>query len=354
MDTEKLSRTFYILGIIVFSIALIYIGITRFLIYFMPFLIAALIAVLIEPLVKKVQKWLHIPRSFSSFIVFFSVLIIVGMIIGYGGYQAVKELIVLSKSFGGYSGSVYDTIMSWIQQLQKDIKALPPVQAGAVQNIINQLMSYVSSALKYIVKAIMNAANSLPAFIWGTVVCIVATFFFSKDKDSILGFIKKQLPKKFIEGTVFIKTDFINTVFGFLRAELIIMMVTFLEISFGFMLMGYEYPFLIGLAVALVDILPVLGSGTVLVPWAIILMVFYKNFRMAICIIILYAVVSIVRQMMEPRVVGRSIGLHPLVTLMSMYVGSKMLGLVGLILGPVVLIAIKTFQKAGFIPKFKE
>ncbi len=354
LDTEKLRRTYYILGIILFGIILMYLGLTKVLIYFLPFIIAALIAIFIEPLVKKVQKWLHIPRSFSSFIVLFGVLIILGAVIGYGGYQAVRELIVFSKSVGQYSGSVYDTIMGWINQIQRDMKALPPIQASAVQNVIDQIMSYFSSALELIVKAVMNIANSLPSLIWGMVVCIVSAFFFSKDKDVILGFIKRQMSPKAIESTKHFKTDLFNTVLGFLSAELIIMMVTFLEISFGFMFMGYDYPFLIGLAVAIVDILPILGSGTVLVPWAIILMAFYRNYRLAVYMLILYAVVSIVRQMLEPRVVGRSIGLHPLATLMSMYVGSQVMGFIGIIVGPIILITIKTLQRAGLIPKFKD
>lgn len=354
LDTEKLSRIFYIFGIVFFGIILLYLGVARLLIYFLPFLIAALIAVLIEPLVIMVQKGLRIPRSVSSFIVLFCVLVIAGIIIGYGGYQAVKELILFSQSVGQYSSSVYNAVMEWIYNLQEDIKALPPVQASAVQNAIDQAVSYLSNFLQYIIDALMGVANFLPALFWGTLVCIVSAFFMSMDKDVILGFIIKQVPARIVESTGYIKTDLFNTVFGFLRAQLIIMTVTFLEISFGFMIMGYSYPFLIGLSVAIVDILPVLGSGSVLIPWSIILMVFYRNFPLAIYILILYGIVVVVRQMLEPRVVGRSIGLHPLVTLMAMYVGTQIMGFIGIILGPVILIAIKTFQKAGIIPKFKE
>lgn len=354
MSTEKLSRIFYILGILFFGIILLYVGISKVLIYFLPFLIAALIAALIEPLVVRVQNWLHIPRAASSFIVLIAVLALAGFIIGYGGYQAIKELIIFSRSVGEYSSSIYNTIMQHVYNLQEYVKGLPPVQASAVQNAINQAMSYLANALQYLVNVIMGIANSIPSLIWGTVVCIVSAFFMSKDKDVILGFIIKQIPKKVIESGGYIKTDLFKTVFGFLRAELIIMTVTFLEVSFGFMLMGYKYPFLIGLAVAIIDILPVLGTGSVLVPWALILMIFYRNFTLAAYILILYGIVFFVRQMLEPRIVGKSIGLHPLVTLMAMYIGSQVMGFAGLILGPVILIAIKTFQKAGLLPKFKE
>ena len=113
----------------------------------------------------------------------------------------------------------------------------------------------------------------------------------------------------------------------------------------GFSILGVSYPLLIAIIVALVDILPIFGVGTVLIPWAIIELVFTKNIYMGIGLIIIYIVVTVIRQITEPKVVAGSLGLHPLVTIVSMYVGFKLLGIFGMIAGPMAVLAIKSILK---------
>jgi sporulation integral membrane protein YtvI len=139
---------------------------------------------------------------------------------------------------------------------------------------------------------------------------------------------------------------------GFLKAQSIILSVTFIESFIGLTFLGIDYAFTLAIIIAVFDILPVLGTGGIYVPWAVINLIL-GNYRLGVGLLLLYGIIVVVRYMIEPKVVGQQLGIHPLLTLMSMFAGLKLIGVAGLILGPTTVVALKAFQHAGIIPKFK-
>jgi sporulation integral membrane protein YtvI len=148
------------------------------------------------------------------------------------------------------------------------------------------------------------------------------------------------------------KEDLFAALVGFIKAQSILISVTFIELLIGYSLIGVKYVFSLALITAVVDALPVLGTGTILIPAAAINLIM-GNVPKALAFIALYIVILIVRQFLEPKVVAQSLGLHPLVTLISIYVGLQLFGIIGLFLGPIIVVIIKALQKARILPQWK-
>ncbi len=157
----------------------------------------------------------------------------------------------------------------------------------------------------------------------------------------------RQIPSKTREQIFKVKAKTIDVLFSFLKAYGILMSLTFAELLIGFLLLRIENAFLIALATSLIDILPILGTGTVLIPWGIVLLII-GNIPVGIGIIVLYLIITVVRQTLEPKVVGRQIGLYPLVTLICMFVGGSLFGIVGLFGFPIcVTVIVKLCEAEG-------
>ena len=149
-----------------------------------------------------------------------------------------------------------------------------------------------------------------------------------------------------------IKEQFVSTIGKYLRAYGLIIFITFTELFIGFSILGVSYSFIIAMITALVDILPVLGTGTILIPWGVY-MIFAGNYFLGIGILVLYVLITVVRQVLEPKIVGSYVGLYPLVTLMAMYIGSKVMGFFGLFLFPIAIILLKKLNDDGHIKLWK-
>ena len=162
----------------------------------------------------------------------------------------------------------------------------------------------------------------------------------SSDKEKIMSFITKQMPAKWMPKIINIKNNLSSVLLGYIKAQLILMAITFVEVTIGLFIIGIDYAILFGLIISFIDVLPVLGTGTILIPWALFSLI-TGNYSLGFSLIILYGVVLLVRQFLEPKIVGGQIGLHPLATLSAMYIGLKVLGIMGMILGPIIVLVIK-------------
>ena len=193
---------------------------------------------------------------------------------------------------------------------------------------------------------------SLPQVLIFIVISLAASYFMSRDRSKISGFIYKQIPSSWGSRLRFVKEDMILALLGFLKAQLILMTITFFELLIGYLILDVKYAFFFALFTAIVDILPVLGTGTILIPAGIFYLI-SGNIAKGLGFLILYLVITAIRQSIEPRIVGKSLGLHPLVTLMSMYIGLRLFGVMGIFLGPIVVIVINTLQKIKILPSWK-
>lgn len=208
------------------------------------------------------------------------------------------------------------------------------------------------------VNGIYNVARNVPSAVIGIVIGIIAWILFTKDYNKVVGFIQLQLPENKKNILVEIKQVFSNTILKMIRAYLLIMFITFCELSIGFTvlsvagIMSNSYIYLIAFAICVFDILPVAGSGGILIPWAAISAIM-GNVPQAVGLMVIYVIISVIRQYIEPKIVGDSLGVNPLITLAGLYFGLKLFGVLGMFIVPISLMTIKAFNDTGRIHLWK-
>lgn len=286
-------------------------------VYFTPFFIGIAIATLVHPLIDRFERQ-GVTRALSSFIfvvlAFGSLLLILGFAIT-GLWHELEELI-----------KVFQGLPSVFQEL------MPTLQGDFGEIAI----SLLTEALEFIRKI----PNAVIIFF----LAAVTTFFVSRDKDTIVDFLIDLLPDSWHYKFFGFKREVVHGLFEYLKAQLILMVITTCISIGGFLIINQPYSWLLGLLTGVFDLIPLIGPSVVYIP-LIIFYLLHNQFQLAIAIGLLWLVVIIVHQLLEPRIIGNQLGLHPLTTLIGMYLGVTVLGLFGVMIGPILMI----FTKAFFI-----
>lgn len=323
----------------------------------MPFIIGFIIAMALRPLVDYLTKKLKIKRKFIS--IFFLVLFygIIGLTIFYISLRMFVEARMLFTALPElYAIEIEPALNNIFLELEETITQLNPTLIIGIQsigeNFLQSLGTIVSSISSYSIKLITNLATSIPAALISFLFTIVASFFITIDFHEIIAFLGRQLPDKTREIITAVGDNLFGTLFKFIKAYAILMSITMIELSIGFSILGLPNAIGVAALIAIIDILPVLGTGGVLIPWTIIE---FANGRtnFAIGLLLVYGVVTVVRNILEPKVVGDQIGLYPLLTLMCMYVGGQLFGIVGLFGLPIAATIIKNLNDKNTIQIIK-
>ncbi len=342
IDPEKAKRFFITTIAIFLGIFLFF----RSIQYVAPFLVALVLSMFLEPLVKLLVAKVKIPRKIASIVCIVLVLTLIGLAITF----LVSKLIIQAKEIFEilpiFLNDWYTSIINFLNSSDQLITLPQEVLDFLVDQlavIVSSLANFANNGVRYLV----NTAISLPTVLIFVIITLFSTYFFLGDKENFKKSIRKQLPSNLYDQISFIKSDVISQIVRLIRAYILIMFVTFTELLIGFSIMRVEYAVVLAVIIAIFDILPVLGTGGVLIPWAIISLI-TGDIRLGISLIILYLVVLVVRQVVEPKIIGAQIGVHPLMTLGAMYIGLQILGAGGLILGPVTLLIIKSIFAGVF------
>ncbi|MGI6270266.1 MAG: sporulation integral membrane protein YtvI [Candidatus Howiella sp.] len=317
--------------------------------YLLPLVIGVLIAALIQRPINFLFKKTRIPRSiWAVFLVLisFSAVITLAVFLGYQFYLQIQNLI-------NYLISNIPALTAFFAK--QDLASLP-IFENMPQSIIDSLSnapativdSLTGTLTGWVTGFATNMASAAPAGIITFVVTIIATCYVAKDYTVIKAFIKKQIPQKYVQICGDVKRLFSNNLLKVGKGYLILMGITLVELSVGLLILRVNFAIPLAALIAVVDILPVLGVGTVLLPWAAMSCI-SGDFFQAIGLVVMYVIITIVRQVLEPKVISTQIGLFPLVTLLSMYVGLKLFGFFGMVGFPLVLIVITALQKDGKI-----
>lgn len=324
-----------------------------------PWTIPLLISLAIAGIIKKPVDFLErqkVPRKIAAAVCTFLCITIFGSLI----YLIITVCIVQGRELALYLPSLIKSLAERLDELAVDLNrffsVLPLHKIGLNISGFEDMLSVIKppnfSAFT-IVNPIFKAAVSLPTIIISVVFIFVSTYFLTADYASISAFIKKQLPEKTLEVISEVKSFLFSSVFKWIKAQSIIICITFCELLVGFLLMKFSWSFLLALVIALIDALPILGVGTVLIPWAIISLIM-GNYVRALALIILYGVVLVVRNCVEPKIVGMHIGLNPFVSLLCVYFGYRIAGLGGMFLVPFAVILLCKLQELGVIKFYKE
>lgn len=235
---------------------------------------------------------------------------------------------------------------SKVQEIIRSIdfnKIKMPSQITEILNTSSQdFLQMLSTWVRNTLGKLLQIITSLPAIFIYIGITLISTYFICTDKLYILDQMEHHLPRIWVRRLMVHLKKIVSSLGSYLKAEFILVGISFVVTLIGLYLiniigMNVQYPLLAALAIGFVDALPILGSGTVIIPWAVIAAL-DGDINLAIALLVLLVAISIVRQFTEPKVVSKQIGIHPIFTLIAMYTGFKAIGIFGLLLGPIILI----------------
>ncbi|NLJ90540.1 MAG: sporulation integral membrane protein YtvI [Clostridiales bacterium] len=334
-------------------IGLGYIGLKHLVPALLPFVIGLVIAVIFKGPADKLAKRTGIKRAYISIIILIVFYAIFFGVVALVGAQLVS---FLQESVYKIPGFYTDTIEPFLIELTDRFFVKYPQFENHIDGIIDSVSDSVYSFLTNLSTSLVSGAallaTKIPSLLINSVFTIVSSFFFTIDYHDVTEFVFRQLPEQTAIQARGIKENVIVTLWKYAKSYAFLMSVTFVELTIGMVILGVGNPLALGAIVAIIDVLPVLGTGTVLIPWAIIGFVF-GDYKIGIGMLLLYVIITAVRQTLEPRVIGKQIGLHPIATLVSIFVGGQLFGIVGIFLVPILLTVIKQMNDEGVIHLFK-
>ena len=290
-------------------IVLIIIASLKLAVFYMPFLIAFIISLIIEPVIKWLMRNLKISRKFSSIIVF---IIVFGSIVGllvWGIITIISESTHLLASFNQYYEKAYEQLQRIINSLNfEKIKISSDIQEFT-QNTAISFLQKASTYLQEFLTGVLKFLSSVPTMAIYFVVFVLALYFICTDKIYMLDELEHHFPEKWVKKIGTHLREIIKTLGKYLKAQVVLILISFIISLIGLYIMQFAglnvgYPLLIALGIGFIDALPILGSGTAMVPWAIISGI-NGDLTLGISIIVLWIIMSITRQFIEPRIVSR-------------------------------------------------
>ena len=353
------KRLKFIINIAYFAIiiAIIVLFFKYALSYLAPFITGLVIAALTHPVVNWISKKLKIKQRIPGIILAILVWIIMMALLALIMYGLVKQAGTLLSNVGDITNTIrrYSDIIS--DYLDNIYEYLPMISSDLIDSVLgsigDKIIAVTTDFASSIVSITKNIVIAAPSILISLLVSILATVFICGDYQNIKDFVRLQLSKRMHSTYVFAKDFLLGTIGKIITAYLIIMLITFVELVIGFSIIRIEYLFLLAPLITIFDVLPYVGCGTILIPWGIICL-FTGNIKRGIGLIILSLCITVVRNIVEPRIVGQQTGVHPLLVLMGVYIGGKLMGIIGIILVPLTIMFLQKLQKEGYLKLWKE
>lgn len=346
---------------LVFTIIVVFFAF-KLAVFYMPFLIAFILSLLIEPVIRWLMKKTNLKRKTSAILILGLVISIIIGFLTWGIISLISESSNLLQNFNVYVEKANNLLQGFINSIDLNRIKIPEEIMNIANNSFNEFLQTFSIWAKELLTSILNAITSIPTIIIYIVISLLSLYFICTDKIYMLDQLEHHFPERWIKKLNIHIKELTKVLGGYLKAEATLVLVSFIISIIGlyflkFMKFNIPFPLLAALIIAFVDALPIFGSGTVMIPWAIICGL-DGDIRLGIAILILWIIMSIVRQFIEPRVVSKNIGIHPIFTLIAMYTGFKVIGIIGMLIGPIILIILKnifgTFIDRGVVKSILE
>ncbi len=322
--------------------------------FFMAFLIASLLNRPIRALTRLLGGKHRGPVAILMVTLFYLVIFCLLALIGIRAAVFLRDLFLEFPRL--YYGTVEPAMSRAFQALEEQLQQLDPKVIATLGDLSDRLLGavgdFVSSISVAVLSGVSSFAATLPGFFINFVITIVVTFFLAIDYPRVMAFLMRQMPERGARLLRDAKTYVGGTLLKCIASYALICCITFGEIFLGLTILGVNRAAVIAAIIAVFDILPVLGTGGIMIPWAIVAAII-GNGGLAVGLLVLYLVITAVRQTIEPRIVGSQVGLHPVVTLASMLVGLQLFGGVGLFGLPILLSLLKNLNDKGLIHLFK-
>ncbi len=343
----------YLFAIIL--VLLILLVLPRLLAFFWPFVIAAVIAAIANPLVRFLENKIKIRRKAGS--VFVIVLTLAAVVAASYGilYVFVTEMVGFFKSAPDMWARVNSSISKLSSEFSYRFALLPKGTkdffSNLGENIYDELSKIGSSIGEDAAQSASNGVKNAPQFIIGVIMCILASYLFVAERDKIGQYLSYMIPKHIRERYLIVVQTMKSAVGGYFKAQFKIMGFVYIVLFVGFLILKVDYAFLIALLIAFLDFLPFFGTGAVMWPWAAYSF-FMKDYKFAIGMMVVWGLSQLVRQLIQPKLVGDSIGMPAIPTLFLLYAGFRIKGALGLILAVPVGMIVYNLYKAGLFSNF--
>ena len=322
--------------------------------FFLPFVIGFFIAAIANPMVRFLEKKVKVKRKYGSAIIIVLVLAAVVGVLGLIIYILGRELVGLIKDLPSLFVSAQKLLEELSDKLYAFYEKLPEGIQTGIGNVGSSLENWLDNAVaNFKMPSISAAGGYVGSFIEGIligIISILAAYFFIADRDKLVEGLKKIVPSSIQEYYTLVMTNIKSAIGGYFKAQFKIMLIIIVILFIGFEALGVNYSFLLALLTAFLDLLPVFGTGTIIGPWVVVDIITGKYIE-AIVLTVLYLVCQFTKQMLQPKMVGDSIGLNPLLTLFFMFVGYRFAGIIGMIIGIPVGMILVNFYRIGIFDR---
>ena len=339
------SLFFSLLGTILFIV----IGV-RAIGFFMPFVIGWFIAYLAYPLVGWLESRVKIKKKLGSALI---IILVIAIVAGLGYLGIVKLAREIQMALNN-APDLYQDLEAGFREIGERFQGVYRMLPENIQNGWNSLIQNMDERVGGVIAGIGNPAveatgnvvKRIPGILVSVIVALVSAYFFTAQREEIIQWSKKVAPKAIEARMSMVMYNLKYAVGGYFQAQFKIMAVVGLILLCGVLILGVDYAFLLAILIAFLDFLPFFGTGTALIPWAVYKF-FVMDIKIAIALLIIYGITQLVRQIIQPKLVGDSIGLSPLLTLILLYVGYRVGSLLGMILAVPIGMIILNLYKAG-------
>lgn len=306
---------------------------------FLPFCIGWLLSLLFAPLADRLERY-HISRGISALLGILLIFAALGLLGFWSGNSILHRVREISENLPYYTALLESQLTAFWARFDVLVEKLPPV----LQTAADDFQKDFSGILLSFLKNSGGTFSGLPNFFLGFFVALLSAYFLTKDRDTVHEVYTTHLLPLLGGSMHTTKQELKASVWGYIKTQLILMGITFAMTITTLLVLRSPYAVLLSICIAIIDALPFFGSGFFLWPGALIHLLM-GNTTLAVGYLALYGAIQVMRQIMQPKILGTQIGLHPLLTLFSMYFGFRCVGVLGLILGPIIAVILKAFFK---------
>lgn len=340
------------LGIAMIALLLLIFLVPKILVFFMPFVIGWIIALIANPLVHFFEAKLKIKRKAGTAFVIIAVIALV-ILVGYLiGAKVIQEAIGLFHELPAMWNSLEEDFRTIAKNLDVLYRRFPIELRERISDIGEQTGTYLGDIVGQVgtptIEAVGNFAKHLPSVLIGIIMCLLSSYFFVAERDYMMTKLKAHMPEAISYRWNMMMRSFKRAVGGYFKAQFKIEIWMYLLLVIGFSILNVKYALLIALGIAALDFFPIFGTGTVLIPWAII-KILSADYKMAVGLLIIWCGGQLARQIIQPKIVGDSIGVSPIPTLFLLFIGYQVAGVFGMIIAvPIGIIVLNMYEEGVF------
>lgn len=312
----------------------------------LPFIIAMSFAVILEPIIGFLERRLRFPRSVAVLatlvamggLAWYGIVVIIGQLVG--------QLVDLASLLPVYRETITNMTEDLLGHLQTLNESLPTIVSVNIQTSVQDFLVTLENNTKDLINKVLGMFSGLPSFMLVSIITLVATYFFSRDKELIIDTFMQFVPPKSRRQALEFRQKLSVDLFGYVKGRFLMLIISTLIAACGLFVIGTRYWVLLAILIGIIDQIPVIGPGIIFTPW-VAMCVIAGDINRAVYLTILYFVIFAARNFLEPKIMGDSVGLHPLIMLLAMYGGVVFFGVAGLVLGPVLAIVFRATTAAG-------